>query len=76
MPKLTGFDLINKMKSDEMLHKIPIVVVTGVEMNDDFYKKIGNNAKLIMPKGNLNKEEFKTKIFDILNNNDKKTERN
>ena len=74
MPKLTGFDLIKKMKSDEIFNQIPIVVVTGVELNDEFYKKIGNNAKFIMPKGNLNKEEFKTKIFDILNNHDKKTE--
>lgn len=74
MPKLTGFDLIKKMKSDEIFNQIPIVVVTGVELNDEFYKKIGNNAKFIMPKGNLNKEEFKTKIFDILNNHDKKNE--
>lgn len=69
MPKLTGFDLINKMKSDEMLHQIPIVVVTGVEMNEEFYKKIGNNAQFVMPKGNLNKEDFKQKIFEILNKN-------
>ena len=69
MPKLTGFDLIKKMKSDEMLHQIPIVVVTGVEMNEEFYKKIGNNAQFVMPKGNLNKEDFKLKIFDVLNKN-------
>ena len=69
MPKLTGFDLIKKMKSDEMLHQIPIVVVTGVEMNEEFYKKIGNNAQFVMPKGNLNKEDFKLKIFEVLNKN-------
>ncbi len=72
MPKLTGFDLIQKMKSDKNLSSIPIVVVTGVDLNEEFYKKIGNNAKFVMHKGNLNKDEFRLKIFDILNNNDKK----
>ena len=72
MPKLTGFDLIQKMKSDKNLSSIPIVVVTGVDLNEEFYKKIGNNAKFVMHKGSLNKEEFRLKIFDILNNNDNK----
>ena len=73
MPKLTGFDLIKSMKSNEMLNKIPIIVVTGLELNDEFYKKIGDNAQFVMRKDDLNKLEFRLKIFDILNNenNDK-----
>ena len=31
MPKINGYEFINRIKSDEMYHRIPIIVLTSID---------------------------------------------
>jgi len=51
MPKLDGIQVLQKIKSDEKLHLIPIVVLTSSSEDSDLEKcyKLGVNAYVVKP---------------------------
>ncbi|WBL25377.1 hybrid sensor histidine kinase/response regulator [Zunongwangia sp. HGR-M22] len=50
MPIMDGFQLMNNIKKDERLKKIPIIALSGrTDMKDEVYKLTGFTAKLTKP---------------------------
>lgn len=57
MPRLSGYELFARLKSDEDYQKIPIVVITGVTQDSDVDDEEWARR--------LGAEEFLTKPFDL-----------
>ena len=53
MPGMTGFDLVVKVRSNQRLKHLPLILVTGQEHNDDRQRGLQLGASAY-----LNKSEF------------------
>ncbi len=61
MPEITGFEIIEILKSKEIID-IPIIVITGGELKEDEKIKLLSDVKKIFIKASLNKEELLREI--------------
>jgi len=50
LPDMTGFELLEKMQSEEMLRQVPIVVFTGKDLSNQEEKELKTVAKSIVLK--------------------------
>lgn len=67
MPDVDGFTLIETMKSDASLSKIPIVVVTAKELTVREKDYLGANVDLLLQKGSMIDEAFIDALIKRLN---------
>jgi CheY-like chemotaxis protein len=67
MEDLDGFQVLETMQADPDLKEIPVIVVTGYEMNESEHRKIASYQYNLVRKGNLKGELLIDKIADILN---------
>ncbi len=58
MPKLNGFELVQAMKADEKLKKIPVIMVTSVENPKDRERGMTNGADAYVVKGKFDQQEL------------------
>lgn len=51
MPRMTGFELLEKIKADDRFKKIPFILLTSVSMEDDVVRGLeaGANDYVIKP---------------------------
>jgi signal transduction histidine kinase/CheY-like chemotaxis protein len=66
MDDLDGFKVLETMQADVELKEIPVIVVTGYEMNEVEYKTIAAYANNLVSKGNLKDDLLIDKIAGIL----------
>ena len=68
MPEKSGVAVYRKLKEDELLRGIPVIIVTGI--SDDFEKFISTRRQVPPPEGYIHKpvdhEEFLRMVKDIL----------
>ena len=68
MPEKSGVAVYRKLKEDELLRGIPVIIVTGI--SDDFEKFISTRRQVPPPEGYIHKpvdhEEFLRMVRDIL----------
>jgi len=64
MPDMNGFTILERLRTTPELRDIPVVVVTGVELNAEQKKQLDNFGKTLLQKGLLSEEE----LFKTLNN--------
>ena len=68
MPEKSGVAVYRKLKEDEQLSGIPVIIVTGI--SDDFEKFISTRRQVPPPEGYIHKpvdhEEFLRMVKDIL----------
>jgi CheY-like chemotaxis protein len=50
LPDMTGFELLERMQSDEKLRDVPVVVFTGQELSDEEEKRLKVVAKSVVVK--------------------------
>ena len=50
LPDMTGFELLERMQSDEVLRTLPVVVFTGKELSDEEEKRLKVVAKSVVVK--------------------------
>ena len=67
MPDVDGFEVIDAMKSDELLKNIPIVVVTAKELTVKERDLLGDQADMVLQKGSFIDETFVEDLIDRLN---------
>ena len=65
MPKMGGFELLEKMKADEKLKLIPAVMLTSSKNEEDVARSYSNGAAAYIPKP-LGHKEF-LKLVDAFN---------
>ncbi len=68
MPEKSGVAVYRKLKEDEQLQGIPVIIVTGV--SDDFKKFISSRRQVPPPEGYISKpvdhEQFLKMVNDLL----------
>ena len=66
LPRMNGFEFLKKIKSDEKLKNIPIIVVSNLGQKNDCEKAIKLGAKEFLIKTNYSLEEIIKKIKGYL----------
>jgi len=67
LPKMNGFEVLEKLKKDEMLKDIPVIAVTNLGQEADREKALNLGAKEYMIKTNFSLDEIIEKIKSYLN---------
>jgi len=62
LPKIDGFEVLKKIKSDPEIKKIPVVVLTNLEGVEDIDKALELGATTYLVKENYSLEEVVEKI--------------
>jgi CheY-like chemotaxis protein len=58
MPDLDGFTILERMRSTPKLRDIPVVVISGVDLNPDQRHQLENLGKRLLQKGMLTEDEL------------------
>jgi PAS domain S-box-containing protein len=58
MPDLDGFTILERLRTDPKLRDIPVVVISGVDLNSDQQKLLSNLGQRLLQKGSLNESEL------------------
>ncbi len=69
MPKLNGYRIIQNMKRSESLKHIPIIILTGQDLDADLHAKLANISQDLLLKGNLDEQILLASISNSLNKN-------
>jgi len=66
MPRMDGFGLLEAMKQDPALNRIPVVVVTSLDRREDQKRGLGLGADAYIVKRKFDQEELLAAIRQIL----------
>ncbi len=66
LPKMNGFEVLENMKKNEALSKIPVIILTNLEDTEDVQKVIGLGATNYLIKANYNVEDIASKVKETL----------
>ena len=58
MPKMNGFNILEKMRSTDSLRDIPVIIVTGGDLTAEQLEQLNNFGKNLLKKGSLNEEDL------------------
>jgi len=72
LPKKDGFDVLEYLKSDKKLQKIPVVVSTNLEEKHDIERAMSYGIRAYLVKANYRPEEIVAKISEILDSSKNK----
>jgi len=67
LPKMNGFEVLKKIKEDEAIKDIPIIVLTNLEGMEDIQKALELGAATYLVKANYSLEEVLEKIKKTIN---------
>ncbi|MCA9902416.1 MAG: threonine synthase [Anaerolineae bacterium] len=66
MPDVDGFVVIEAMKSDEVLQRVPIVVITAKELTASDRERLNGQIEMLLQKGSSIDEDFIDSLVDKL----------
>ena len=66
MPKIDGYEFIERIKNDEMYMDIPVIVMSSIPKQDANKKLNQFNIEYYVPKDNFNQVEFSKQVKTIL----------
>lgn len=58
MPEISGFDVVDKLKTSPETNTIPIVVITAKELTQADKEKLNHYVSLVVKKGTYSRERF------------------
>jgi len=67
MPDLDGFTILERMRSTAKLRDIPVVVISGADLNPEQKRQLDNLGKRLLQKGMLNEDELFATLEKALN---------
>lgn len=62
MPEVSGFDVVDKLKTSPETNTIPIIVITAMELTPADKEKLNHDVSLVVKKGRYSKERFLSDI--------------
>ncbi|MDO8265061.1 MAG: response regulator [Candidatus Parcubacteria bacterium] len=68
LPKLNGFEVLEKLKENPATKNIPVIILTNLEKMEDIGKAMELGAKSYLVKSNYSLEEVLKKIKEIIEN--------
>ena len=66
MPKMNGFDVLRKIKVDEKLKSIPVIMLTNLAGESDAEKALGLGAVLYLVKSQYDPKQIVAKVQEII----------
>ena len=66
LPKKNGFDVLIELKADDVMKKIPVILLTNLESADDVDRAFSLGVSTYLVKANYKLEEIVEKIKEIL----------
>lgn len=66
MPKMSGFDVLRKIKEDESLKKIPVILLTNLAGQEDAEKGLSLGAVLYLVKSEYSPKQVMEKVEEII----------
>lgn len=66
MPKISGFDVLRKIKEDENLKKIPVILLTNLSGQEDAEKGLELGAVLYLVKSEYSPKQVVEKVEEII----------
>ena len=67
MPKMSGFDVLAKIKQDSALKNIPVVLLTNLAGQEDAHKALAMGALKYLVKSSYNPKQVVEEITSIAN---------
>jgi CheY-like chemotaxis protein len=67
MPGLNGFDLLEIFRADPKLSQIPVIVLTGADLNKEQKNQLSEFGKHLFTKGSLKEKDLLVYIQESLN---------
>ncbi|MEP9410472.1 MAG: response regulator [Candidatus Brocadia sp.] len=65
MPEISGFDVVDKLKTSPETDTIPIIVITAKDLTQSDKKKLNHSVSLVMKKGTYSKERLLSDIASL-----------
>ncbi len=63
---INGFELLNKFKEEPRLKQVPVIIVSGSELNEDQIQSLGTYGEQIYSKWTINKEDLLMNLHETL----------
>jgi CheY-like chemotaxis protein len=67
MPKLQGFDVLARLKSDAATRDIPVIMLSNLEQEADIRRSIEGGARSYLVKSNVQLDELAERVAEALN---------
>lgn len=67
MPKMNGFEVLEKLKSDDKVSKIPVILLTNLSQKDEIERAMNLGAADFLIKAHFRPSEVVEKIKKLLN---------
>ncbi len=58
MPDMNGFAILEKMRGDPILSKIPVIILTGADLTPEQHQQLANFGRQLLTKGLLRENEL------------------
>jgi CheY-like chemotaxis protein len=58
VPDLNGFTILDKMRSDELLKSIPVIILTGVDLTVEQHRRLSDFGNQLLTKGFLRENDL------------------
>lgn len=71
LPKVDGFDILNKLKADKETADLPVFIFTNLSDKDSKEKGVNLNVAHYFIKGDFSIDDFVEKIMKIIKNKEK-----
>jgi DNA-binding response OmpR family regulator len=69
LPKKDGYEVLDELKRDDRMQKVPIILLTNLESAENIQKAFDKGATTYLVKANYKLEEIVSKIKETLKNN-------
>ena len=66
MPKMDGFTILEKLRKDEKLRALPVIVITGADLTSEQQKQLDNLGQRLLQKSSLKEKDLITTIENAL----------
>jgi CheY-like chemotaxis protein len=66
MPDLNGFTLLERMRADNTLRDIPVILLTGADLSPELHQQLTNLGQGVLPKGYLHEKELLSFLEEAL----------
>jgi CheY-like chemotaxis protein len=66
MPKMNGFDVLARIKSDPETRAIPVIMLTNLEQADEIKRATDGGAHSYLVKSNMNLDDLAARISEAL----------
>jgi CheY-like chemotaxis protein len=66
MPEMDGFTILEKLRKDEKLRNLPVIVITGADLTSEQRKQLEDLGQRLLQKSSLREKELISTIENAL----------